>query len=110
MLKEVVKPLIYLRFLDHSSGAANEVKPIVCELFGILKKEDDVSYQVVSWICDFNLNDSNSDGYCILKSAVLEYREIDTNGGRTYGKANAKGFKKRTKANQKGSKATPHTR
>lgn len=110
MLKEVIRPLVYLRFLDHASGSATEVKPIMCELFGILKKEDSISYQVVSWICDFNLNDSNSDGYCILKSAVLEYREIDTNGGRTYGKANEKGPIKRPKVSQKGSKANPNIR
>lgn len=102
MLKEVVKPLVYCRFLDHASGPSNEVKPIVCEVFGILKKEDRDVYHIVSWICDFNLNDSNSDGYCILKSAVLEYREIDTQGGRRAGK-NAKRHQRSKPANKKGS-------
>lgn len=83
----LIKPLVYVRFLDHCQDDSVSIKPIVCEVFGILKKEDKIAWYVCPWVCDYNLNDSNTDCYCILKSTMIEYRQIKTKG-RTYGKKN----------------------
>ncbi len=76
-MKQVIKPLVYLRYWDHAADNAQDVKPIICEVFGILKCEDDLCYTVVSWIANYNLDDYNSDGYAIIKSAVVEFRIIN---------------------------------
>jgi hypothetical protein len=69
-------PLVYIKFYDHVSGSADNIKPIVCEMFGILRSEDALCYTVCAWICEFNLSDPNTDAYCILKSTVLEFEYL----------------------------------
>jgi hypothetical protein len=68
--------LVYLSFWDHSEAPANEPGAVKCEVFGVLKNEDDLCYYVCPWICDYDLGDSNTDMYCILKSTVLDYKRL----------------------------------
>lgn len=96
MFKQKIAPLVYARFYDHMQDSAPEAKPIVCEVFGILKSDDGLSLVICPWICNFNLSDPNSDAYCILKSTVLEYRQIDLKEGR-----NASPNEKRYSSSQK---------
>lgn len=69
-------PLVHVVFLDHCMGAANMIAPIQCEAFGILRNEDKHAYYVMSWICDKDLYDSDTEGYCILKKDVIEMKKI----------------------------------
>lgn len=82
--------LVYIRFLDHAAGPADSTIPIPCEVFGILREENKDAYTVVSWVCDSNLRDSNSDAYCILKRVVLEYKVLEVK----HEDANEKGYRR----------------
>jgi hypothetical protein len=72
--------LVYLKFWDHCMGTADSLAPIECEVFGILKGQDDLAYYVISWICEANLSDPDSEGYCILKSTVVKLKVLDEGG------------------------------
>jgi len=74
--------LVWLRFLDHSSGSGDSHSLIPCEVFGILKHEDETTYTVCSWICDYDLSSPDTDAYCVIKSAVIEYKELEVSNGK----------------------------
>lgn len=69
-------PIVYCRFLDHVSSSSEISAPFTCEVFGVLWKQDKNAYYVVSWIAENRLEDNNSECYCILKSTVLELRQL----------------------------------
>jgi|GEM_PF-6180235 hypothetical protein len=62
--------LVGVRFWDHSMGSGDSLGPILCELLGLLYKEDKHCYYVCSWICGKDPKDPNSEGFSVLKSTV----------------------------------------
>ena len=68
---------VYIKFLDHSSGSAATLSSCECEVFGILRNETEKEYFVISWICDGDLRGEDSDAYCVLKSCVVEFEELE---------------------------------
>lgn len=68
---------VYLKFYDHCLDTPENAKPIICEVFGILYKQDKQAYYITSWVCNSNLKDHNNETYCILKSTVLDLQELD---------------------------------
>lgn len=70
------RTLLYLKFWDHYQTDTDDARPIICEVFGVLWKEDALSYYVLSWICDGELQNSNNEVFVILKSTVVEKRRL----------------------------------
>lgn len=70
-------------FWDHSSGSAADLTLCKCEVWGVLREENDLAYIVISWICDEDLKEANSDAYCILKSSVILYQELEVKDAST---------------------------
>ncbi len=68
--------LVAIQFYDHCMGDAN-VKPIPCEVLGLLHKEDDLAYYVASWIAD-KVIDHNTEQFVILKSTVIKVLKVRT--------------------------------
>lgn len=66
-------PLVSLTFKDHCFDGGDSIEPIECTVMGALYKEDKDAYYIVSWVAGNNPNDSNSDCYAILKSAVTTF-------------------------------------
>lgn len=69
-------PLVYVAFLDHSQGSAQDDNVISCEIVGWLRNETALTYNIVTWVCNSDLMDHNSEMYTILKSTVTKFREI----------------------------------
>lgn len=69
-------PLVYVKFDDHCMGSGKDPVPFACEVFGILRNEDAKAYYIVSWVSDGELESDDSEGYCILKSTVLKFKEL----------------------------------
>ena len=67
--------LVHLKFLDHAYFSGYEAKPLECEVFGRLYKEDKDAYYIATWISDGILDD-NTEQYVILKSAVTKKKII----------------------------------
>jgi len=64
------------KFKDHCQGPADSTHPIDCEVIGVLREETKDAYYIISWVCNGNLSDPNSEVYCILKSCVISYKKI----------------------------------
>ena len=69
-------PIYSITFWDHSSGPGSNLGPIKCEVVGYLVGKDKLSYYFVSWICDSEINNDNTDGYTILKSCVVSKKRL----------------------------------
>jgi len=68
-------PLTQIDFLDHAQGT-NRDKAVRATVWGLLVKEDDESYYVLSWGCDNDIDSENSDVYIILKCAVVDMETV----------------------------------
>lgn len=62
-----------IKFLDHCkySGKVDDVKPLQCELVGVIYKQDKLCYYVATWLAD-GVVDDNTEHYVILKSVVTK--------------------------------------
>jgi hypothetical protein len=76
MTKKTKKRPVVVRFLDHASyvGGLDEYKLFECEVVGYLAETTPLMYKIVAWVAADDLNDSNNEGYAILKSAVTSMR------------------------------------
>lgn len=70
-------PMVRIIFWDHYQSDAPSLQLVPCAIYGVLAKEDKLSYSVLSWIYDGQLDSHNSDGYCILKSSVLSFTKLE---------------------------------
>lgn len=70
-------PVVCIEFHDHCMDTTSDLKkPIYCQVFGVLYKEDELAYYVASWICDREVESANTEGFCILKSTVIRKHRI----------------------------------
>ena len=74
--------LVYIRFYDHFTEDEVEnldsIRPTVCEVVGWLIKEDDKYYYVSNWVSRDVKTVYDISG--ILKSTVIEFRELKLSG------------------------------
>lgn len=65
-----------VKFLDHTSfDDVSEAHPFICEVFGkvtVIEKDHIVIYNWITYEKNGEVSDSNTDGYVILKSTILE--------------------------------------
>lgn len=92
--------VVHIRFWDHLSSNAKELEPCICETVGVLREETKLAYWIISWIYNSNLGDENSEGYCILKSTVLEYNQLEVSNEAK----NERRYKRSKKANRRNGK------
>jgi hypothetical protein len=69
-------PYVSILFLDHAYGTPANAGPIPCEVIGRIIHEDEIHYQVVSWVCNDTLDDPNNEVFTVLKSAVTKVRRL----------------------------------
>ena len=69
-------PVVHVEFMDHAMGTSDEVKPIKCEVFGVLYKETPEAYYVASWICGSDPFNHNSETFCIIKHKSTKLRRL----------------------------------
>lgn len=93
--------ILYLRFWDHTSNNAEDLDCGIAEAMGILREETDIAYYIVAWVWNSNLSDSNSEGYCILKSTVLECIELERKYNDPKDAIGYQGGAKHSKSNRK---------
>ena len=67
---------VYVRFWDHVHSTPSEAVPLLCEVFGVLAKEDERAIYVHSWVCQRSLGDDNNEVFCIIKSTIEEFSEL----------------------------------
>jgi hypothetical protein len=92
---------VYIKFLDHYQADMPSMRPVVCEVFGTLVESDKMCHYVCSWVCEGNLTDHNSDGYCILKSTVLDLKYLKGGPRDAPNASRYKRSKSNSKANRK---------
>lgn len=71
-------PIVSMRFWDHihEEGDVENARPMECEVFGVLWKEDKLSYFVSSWVCSGSIFNSNTETFVILKSTIIDIRRL----------------------------------
>ena len=67
--------VVYIQFWDHAHWSGARVRPILCEVTGVIVGEDDVSYQIAVWICDRRIDD-NAEQFAVIKGAIIEMRRL----------------------------------
>lgn len=68
--------LIEIQFYDHSENeGAIDQEPLICDVFGLLINETPLSYHVMHWLTNQDVNNEESKSYTILKAAVLSIRK-----------------------------------
>lgn len=69
-------PLVHLQFLDHAAHTGDQCGHCECDVVGFLYAESSTHYFLTCWITEKNPESEHSDGYSIMKSAVLEKNVI----------------------------------
>jgi len=74
--------LVKIKFYDHVSTKGDEhgAGALSCEIFGLLFKEDGLSYYVASWVGDGDLSSNNTEVFVILKSTVIGIVDLEEKG------------------------------
>ena len=67
---------VVIEFRDHSTLNAQAMVPMQCEVIGWLVREDKVAYCLATWVSDGLLEDPNTEGFVILKSAITKMRRL----------------------------------
>lgn len=65
--------IVHIRFLDHSMSSKHSAEPVVCNVFGIITKEDANHYQVTTWAVEQDEEgaDMNDECFSIVKGTIL---------------------------------------
>lgn len=74
-----VGQLVHIRFFDHSAGIKQEIRPILCNVFGLVTKEDKLHYEITTWAVE-ECEESqaiNNECFCILKGAIVEMTKLN---------------------------------
>ena len=66
---------VYIRFWDHAKWTGPNAEALLCEIVGVYYGEDDVSYKIVSWVCNGELDD-NTEQFAIVKSTIVHMQEL----------------------------------
>lgn len=71
-------PIVRCEFWDHVHEEADpeNAAPIKCEVFGVLWKEDSLSYYISSWICNQEIFNNNTETFVVLKSTVIDLKKL----------------------------------
>jgi len=66
--------LCYIIFDDHAMSSGGHEGLIECQVIGYLIKQDKSAYYVVSWLCNNDPEDHNSEIFTIAKGATKKIR------------------------------------
>jgi hypothetical protein len=74
-------------------------EPVLCNVFGVITKEDDVHFQITTWAVeqDEEGSDMNDECFCIVKSAVVQMRQLSAGKWLKRPKVSKKSGSKRNK-------------
>lgn len=66
-MKPIKKQLVVVTFWDHYETNGEDIRLIKCEVPGFLVGEDDKAIYLVYWLCDNEINNTNTDIIALVK-------------------------------------------
>jgi hypothetical protein len=74
--KRLKKSAIAVQFWDHCTGSDPHLKPIMCEVIGIVLYEDDLYIRIASWVCNAEVDNPNNELFVVLKSCIIRRKRL----------------------------------
>lgn len=71
----IVGKVYRITFLDHVSDDG-DAKPARCDLWGQVSNIHEDYVTVICWLTDHGEDPGESDAYAILRSTIIEYKEL----------------------------------
>jgi hypothetical protein len=70
---KIIGQIVHIRFYDHSQSAKHCAEPVICNVFGIVTKEDESHYQITSWAVEQDQEgaDMNDECFSIVKGTII---------------------------------------
>ena len=75
-MKKVNKKLVIVTFLDHAMTDGTDITPAKCEAVGYLIKEDKDAIYLATWICEEEINTSDTELFAIIKHPSLRIKRV----------------------------------